>query len=53
MCIICVRMCHVMSCCIVTGATTMPEITTAEVDTIPGEQKMNMIFLSQYRFHIY
>lgn len=38
---------HVMLC-IVTGATTMPDIATAEVDTIPGEQKMNMFFLSQF-----
>lgn len=30
--------------CVVTGGTMMPETTTAEVDTIPGEQELNVFF---------
>lgn len=36
-----------LMCCVVTGTTTMPETTTSEVDTIPGEQEITMFsFLS-------
>lgn len=28
--------------CVVAGGTTMPDTTTAEVDTIPGEQEIEI-----------
>lgn len=33
-----------LMCCVVTDSTTMPEIASTEVDSIPGEQKMNICF---------
>lgn len=41
-----------LMCCVLAGGPTMPEATTAEVDTIPGENLLFFFFLTHRWFRI-